>query len=176
VGSVAKTFEVANTGGIPCNGHPPCSPDGRWKASRGSTSLDAGQGNEFVDVRRSCIAGPCPFTSTEINQTAEAGRTLSVTALDWSDTATFLVEAEVTHLMLTELIRESYPVIFGNGMNFTLPANAEGPSIEAEVNGADIVFPLGPDLWLSWATCTVKVEGDRSKLYRCELKPGYRFQ
>ncbi len=176
VGSDARTFEVTNTGGIPCNGHAPCSPDGKWKASAGSTTLDAGEGNEFRNVRASCIAGPCPFTKIQFDQPANGGRTLKVTALDWSDTATFLIEAEVTHVMPTDLVRQSYPVIFGNGMNFTLPAGAEGPSLEAELNRSDIVFPLGPDLWLSWATCTVKIDADRSKLYACELKPGYRFQ
>jgi hypothetical protein len=61
-------------------------------------------------------------------------------------------------------------------MNFTLPAAAEGPSIEAEMNGQPIVYPLGPALILSWATCTMKVNPDRTKAYRCELKPGYRFE
>ncbi len=176
VGSDARTFEITNTGGIPCNGHFPCSPDGKWKAAVGSISLDAGEGNEYVNVRASCIAGPCPFTKIESDQTTERGRILKVTALDWSATATFLVEAEVTKVTPTDLIRQLHPVIFGNGMNFTLPASAEGPSVEAELNGSDIVFPLGPDVKLSWATCTVKVDADRSKLYRCELKPAYRFQ
>lgn len=176
VGSVAPTFEIVHHGSAPCNGHPPCSPDGKWKAEMGSTSLDAGQGNEFLDVRASCIAGPCPFTKIESDLTSNAGRNLKVVALDWSDTATFLVEAQVTHIVLSDLIRQSYPVIFGNGMNFTLPPAAEGPSIEADLGGSDIVFPLGPDIILSWAACTVKIDADRSKLYRCELKPGYRFQ
>jgi hypothetical protein len=78
--------------------------------------------------------------------------------------------------MISDMIRQSYPIIFGRTMNFTLPGTAEGPSIEAAVNGNDIVFPLGPALILSWGTCTVKVDADRSKLIRCELKPGYRFQ
>ena len=67
-------------------------------------------------------------------------------------------------------------------MNFTLPAAAQGPSIEAEVSGPgqehkqDIVFPLGPDLILSWASCSLKITPARTKLFRCDLKPGYRFQ
>jgi hypothetical protein len=60
-------------------------------------------------------------------------------------------------------------------MNFTLPAAAEGPSIIAEMNGHTIVYPLGPALILSWADCTLKMNPDHTKLYRCELKPGYRF-
>lgn len=176
IGSVAKTFEVVNTNGVPCRSHPPCSPDGKWKASIGSVSLDAGPENEFNDVRVSCIAGPCPFTRIESDSASYHGRVVKVSARDWSATATFLVEAQVVHTTITDMVRQSYPVIFGRAMNFTLPAAAEGPSIEAALNGTDIVFPLGPALILSWGTCTVKVDADRSKLIRCELKPGYRFQ
>jgi hypothetical protein len=60
-------------------------------------------------------------------------------------------------------------------MSFILPASAEGPSIEADVNGQPIVFPLGPDLIVSWGTCSVKVSPDQTKLYRCDLNPDYRF-
>jgi hypothetical protein len=174
VGPLAKTFEVVNTNGVPCRGQPPCSPDGKWKATIGSISLDAGPGNEFSDLRVSCIAGPCPFTKIESDSASYHGRVVKVSARDW--TATFLVEGQVVHTMISDMIRQSYPIIFGRTMNFTLPATAEGPSIEAAVNGDDIVFPLGPDLILSWGTCTVKIDADRSKLIRCELKPGYRFQ
>jgi hypothetical protein len=176
IGSVAKTFEVINTNGVPCQNHPPCSPDGKWKASIGSVSLDAGPGNEFSDPRVSCIAGPCHFTKIESDSASYHGRVVKVSARDWSATATFLVEAQVVNTTITDMVRQSYPVIFGRAMNFTLPAAAEGSSIEAAVNGDDIVFPLGPDLILSWGTCTVKVDADRSRLIRCELKPGYRFQ
>jgi hypothetical protein len=50
-------------------------------------------------------------------------------------------------------------------------------SLEAEINGAPMVFPLGPDLYLSWATCAARASSneDKSTAYRCELKPGYRF-
>jgi hypothetical protein len=62
VGSVAKTLEVVNTGGVPCDPNAPCSPDGKWKAATGGLTLDAGDGHEFQNIRTSCIAGPCPFT------------------------------------------------------------------------------------------------------------------
>jgi hypothetical protein len=178
IGSVAKTFEVVNTNGVRCRAQPPCSPDGKWKAAIGSVSLDAEPGNEFRDVRVSCIAGPCPFTRIESDNanTPYHGRNLTVSARNWSATATFLVEAQVVRTTISDMIRQSYPVIFGQAMNFTLPATAEGPSIEASLNGTDIVFPLGPNLSLSWSTCTVKIDSDRSRLIRCELKPGYRFQ
>ena len=61
-------------------------------------------------------------------------------------------------------------------MNFTLPSSAEGPSLEAEMNGTLIVYPLGPSPDLSWATCEVRVEKNQAKDYRCELKAGYRFR
>jgi len=176
VGSAVRTLQVANKGNVPCNGQHPCSPDGKWKAALGSTVLDAGQGGQFRNARVSCIAGPCPFTKIENEDPSEGGRIMNVVARDWSDTATFLVEAEVVHPMTADLVRESYPVVFGQTMSFSLPPTAEGPSLEAEVNGESIVFPLGPDLFLSWAQCTVGVSKDQSKVYRCELKPGYRFR
>lgn len=173
IGSFAKTFEVLNTGNVPCNGHAPCSPDGKWKAAMESVPYDAGPGNEFRDVRVSCIAGPCPFTTHKVSN---PGRTVKVSAVDWSDTTTFLVEAEVIRTQASDTVRYSIPVVFGNGMDFTLPGTAQGPSIEAGLNGSDIVFPLGPDILLSWAVCTLKANADGSKLYRCQLKPGYRFR
>jgi hypothetical protein len=176
VGSVVKTFQAVNIGNVPCNGRGPCSPDGKWKAATGSISLDAGQGNEFRNARVSCIAGPCPFTKIESQNFSHDGRTLDVSALDWSDTATFLLEAEVDRLMVRDTGRESYPVTFGEALNFTLPVGAEGVFIEAEMNGTPIVFPLGPDLLLSWAECNTRVNNDRTRAYRCALKPGYRFQ
>jgi hypothetical protein len=176
IGSIAKTFEVVNTNGVPCRGQPPCSPDGKWKASIGSISVDAGAGNEFSDVRVSCIAGPCPFTRIEPNNSPELGRIAKISARNWSATATFLIEAQVVHTTNTDMVHQAYPVIFGRSMNFTLPATAEGPSIQAALNGADIVFPLGPALRLSWGVCSVKIDADHSRLIRCELKPGYRFR
>ncbi len=176
VSSIAQVFEVVNTGGIPCNGHPPCSPDSKWKATIGSATFDAGERNEFQDPRVTCIAGPCPFTRIESISYTEGRRMLKVSARDWSYTTTFLVEAEINRTQISDMVRHSYPVIFGAGMNFTLPATAEGPSIEADENGAPIVFPLGPDLTLSWAACTLKTDADGSKLYHCELNPGYRIK
>ncbi|HXY14756.1 MAG TPA: hypothetical protein VEI26_09690 [Terriglobales bacterium] len=175
VGSEVKPFQVRNTGNVPCNGSDPCSPDGRWKAADVSKVLDAGSGNEFRNARVACIAGPCPFTKIE-NEPTEGGRLLNVVARAWSDSATFLVEAEVVHPMISDLVRESYPVIFGPTLSFSLPGTAEGPSIEADVNGQAIVFPLGPDLLLTWAKCTQGISRDGSKMYRCELKPGYGFK
>jgi hypothetical protein len=176
IGSAAQTFEIQNKGNVPCKGQHPCSPDGKWKAALGSLSLDAGMGNEFRDARASCIAGPCPFTRIEADRFSPGGRTITVTARDWSDTTTFLLEAEVFHPMASELVHESYPVIFGDALNFTLPSSAEAINIEADINGQTIIFPLGPELLLSWATCSVRVNPDRTHVYRCELKPGYRFQ
>jgi len=175
VGSTVKTFQVVNTGNVPCNGQHSCSPDGKWKAARTSATFDAGEGNQFRNPRVSCIAGPCPFTGVELQNLSRGGREFSVSVRDWSDTTTFLLEAEVVHPMVSDLVRESYPVIFGRSLTFSLSPTAEGPSIEAEISGDSVVFPLGPDLFLSWADCHATLDKDQTRVYRCELKPGYRF-
>jgi len=176
VGSSVKTFQVANAGNKTCDSRSPCSPDGKWKATIGTISLDAGEGNQFRNARVSCIAGPCPFTKIELEDLSQDGRRFNVSVRDWSDVTTFLIEAEVVHPMVSDIVRESYPVIFGRALNFSLPATAEGPSIQAEVDGETIVFPLGPDLFLRWADCHTGIDKDQSKTYRCELKPGYQFR
>jgi len=177
IGSAVKTFQVINQGNVPCDHKLPCSPDGKWKASTGTETLDAGPGNEFGNVRASCIAGPCPFTRIDSSGFVNGGQIIHISALDWSDTATFLLEAEVFHTTIISNVRESYPVVFGRSLNFTLPPTQEGVSIEAEINKAPMVFPLGPELYLSWATCSARTntDGERSTVYRCELKTGYRF-
>jgi hypothetical protein len=177
IGSAAKTFQIVNRGNIPCHHQSPCSPDGYWKAAAGSIELDAGADNEFRDARASCIAGPCPFTQIDASGFTNGGRTIVASALDWSNTATFLLEAEVFHTAVVSNVRESYPVVFGRSLSFTLPGTAEGVSLEAELDGVQMVFPLGPELYLSWANCAVRTGSDREKstVYQCELKPNYRF-
>jgi hypothetical protein len=176
VGSGVTTFQVTNQGNIPCNAQKPCSPDGKWKAAIASASLDSGEGNLFQNARVSCIAGPCPFTQVDSDRFSRPARTISVSVRDWSDTTTFLLQAEVFRSLASDLIRVAYPVIFGRSLNFTLPADAEGPSLEAEMDGTQIIFPLAPDPVLSWADCNVRVEQKQAKDYRCELKPGYGFK
>jgi hypothetical protein len=175
VGSAVRSFEAANKGNQPCSERPPCSPDGKWKAATGAATLDAGVGNEFRNVRASCIAGPCPFTRIDPPLLEQDGRMVTIRAMAWSDTATFLVEAEVVHPMMSDLVRNSYPVIFGDALNFTLPPAAEGVSLQADLNGESIVFPLGPALVLSWADCNVRANPDQTRVYRCTLKPEYRW-
>jgi hypothetical protein len=176
VGSAVRTFQVENVGNISCKGQPPCSPDGKWKAAIASASLDAGLGNEFQNARVSCIAGPCPFTKIVSDEFAKSSQKITATARDWSDPATFLVEAEVVHTMQSPIEHQSYPVIFGAALSFTLPTDSEGVSLEADVAGETIIFPLGPKLFLTWANCNARVNPDHTSVYRCELKPGYRFQ
>jgi hypothetical protein len=175
IGSAAKTFDIVNTGIVPCNDRPPCSPDGKWKAAVDSLSLDAGADKKFRNVRVSCIAGPCPFTAIESDEFSEGGQGIGVSVRNWSDTVTYLLEAEVVQTMTVDMVRRSYPFIFGRSMHFTLPATAQGPSIETEVDGSEIVFPLGPSLILSWADCSLEIGSDGTKQYRCDLKPEYRF-
>ncbi len=178
IGSAVRTFQVVNQGNVPCNRQAPCSPDGLWKAATGTVTMDAGPDHEYRDVRASCIAGACPFTRIDSSGYSQGGRVITATALDWSDTATFLLEAEVFRTSINSNVRESYPVIFGQTLNFTLPPTEEGVSIEADLDGTPMVFPLGPDLSLSWATCSSRTnrEGERSTVFRCELKPEYKFK
>ncbi len=176
IGSVVKTFQVVNQGNVPCTRQMMCSPDKKWKASEASLTLEAGPDNHYRHARASCIAGPCPFTLTELKIDDAAADKITVKALNWSDTTTMLVEAEVFHSMVGQNITRSYPVIFGRTLNFTLPASVEGISIEATVDETPIVFPLGPDLQLSWAVCTERTDTEKTQVYRCELKPGYEFR
>ena len=177
IGSAVKIFQVVNKPDVACNSEAPCSPSGNWKASSGSVSLDAGPENQFRNARASCIAGPCPFTRIDSSGFVNGGRTITASAVDWSSTATFLLEAEVFRSAISSRVRMLYPVVFGQSLHFTLPPTEEGVSLEADVDSVPMVFPLGPDLYLSWATCTVRNNSDPEKtaVYRCELKPGYRF-
>jgi hypothetical protein len=176
VGSAVKIFEIQNKSNVPCKGGSLCSPDGKWKAASGTATLDAGPGNAFRNARSSCIAGPCPFTKIEGDRLSQADQIVTATARDWSDTATFLLEAEVFRPVMSQMEHWSYPVVFGEGLSFTLPSAAESVSIEAELDKQTIIFPLGPSLFLSWATCNTEVNPDKSRIYRCAPKPGYRFQ
>jgi hypothetical protein len=176
VGTGVKTFQLVNAGDVPCAGHSPCSPDRKWKAVVESVSLDAGEENEFRNARVSCIAGPCAFTQIDSDRFSRGGRTISASIRNWSDTTTFVFQAEVYHPEIRDTVQQSYPIIIGRAVNFTLPGSAEGLSLEAEINGTEIVFPLGPSPSLSWADCDVRVEKNQTKVFRCELKPGYRFQ
>jgi hypothetical protein len=176
-GSVVKTFQAVNVGNVLCDHRSPCSPDGKWKATFGTISLDAGPDSEFRDVRVSCIAGPCPFTRVDSNGYEHGGRNITANALNWSNTTTFLLEAEVFRTSMSSEVRESYPVIFGRALNFSLPPTEEGVSIEADLEGSPMVFPLGSNSSLSWADCVQTANaGDKSTTaFRCELKSGYRF-
>jgi hypothetical protein len=74
------------------------------------------------------------------------------------------------------MVRYLYPFISGPAMNFTLPPGSEGPSVEADLGGSEIVFPLGPELRLSWATCSATPVADHTTQFRCDLKEGYEFR
>lgn len=176
VGTRVQTFQVINHANVLCKPGSPCSPDGRWQAKQAVIGLDAGKGNQFRNARLSCIAGPCPFTRVLRDDFSRGGETISATVLNWSDTATFLLQAEVVHSMLSEAARVSYPVIFGSQMSFSLPGKADGICVEAELNSSSIVFPLGPNLNLSWADCSMRDERGDNRMYRCELKPGFEFR
>ncbi len=107
--------------------------------------MDAGPDHEYPRrarvVYRQAVSLPTRIDSSGYSQ---GGRVITATALDWSDTATFLLEAEVFRTAINSNVRESFPVIFGDTLNFTLPTTEEGMSIEADLDGAAMVFPLGP--------------------------------
>jgi hypothetical protein len=176
IGTGVKTFQVRNVGNIPCQNSAPCSPDGKWKSAVNSLSMDAGEGNVFENARVPCIAGPCPFTRIDEDGFSQGGRTIKVSVRNWSDTTTFLFQAEVFRPQIFDLVQMTYPIILGTSLNFTLPPTAGGPSIEAELNGENIVFPLGPIPVLSWADCQASVAKNKARLYRCELNSGYAFK
>lgn len=176
IGSGVKVFQVANTGNVPCNHAHVCSPDGKWRAAIGSATLDAGIGSEFRNARVSCIAGPCPFTRIDSDGFSAGGRNISVSIRDWSDPTTFVLQAEVFRIQPLDLVRQYYPIIIGRTVNFSLPAGATGTSVEAEVNGTEIDFALGPKPVLSWADCSVSTSREHVSTYRCELKSWCRFR
>jgi len=176
VGSTAKRFEVVNRADTPCQRGAPCSPDGKWKAAIGGVTLDAVDDSEFRNARVTCIAGPCPFTRIEKDDFSKGGRRIGVRIRNWSDTASFLLEADVARPVNRDAARQAFPVATNKVLSFTLPALAQGPSVEATVNGEDIVYPLGPDLKLSWADCRVTGTKNQTRLFRCDLKPGYQFR
>lgn len=176
VGSISKQFTAYNVGNVPCRRRPPCSPDGKWAATITDFPIDAEQGNEFHNLRVSCLAGPCGFTKILSPSAANPARRITVAVLNWSDTTSFLVEADVVRTMITDSVQYAYPFIVGQTMNYALPARSEGPSIEADLDSQYIVFPLGPATLLPWATCTVELSQQGNKIFRCQLKPGYRFQ
>jgi hypothetical protein len=175
VGSMVKVFSVKNQGNVPCNKSKFCSPSGRWKAAEDSVTLNAGPGNVYQNVRVSCIAGPCPFTRIDSRGYDHGGQKIVVSATDWSDTATFLIESEVYQEAIASKLRLSYPVKYGRVLHFTAPATAEGVTIEATVGGTPVVFPLGPDLYLSWGVCNSRKGPGNDTIYQCELKQGYSF-
>jgi hypothetical protein len=176
IGSAAKMFEIVNSANVECDHHSPCSPDGKWKAAIGSMSLDAGDGNEFRNARLSCIAGPCPFTQIESDAFSKGGQVIKASVRNWSDTATYSLEAQVFRPENGSAVQRLYPIVLGRGLNFTLSGAASGVSIEADVDGSPVVFPIAPSGALSWATCEVRVQNDQARSYRCELKPGYIFK
>src|SRR3989442_15871185 len=149
----------------------------RQVESRDRRRISGCRNRKRISRRQSLVhCRAVPVYKIESDQFSKGGETISVSARGWSDTTTFLLEAEVFHPMASEMIHHSYPVIFGRALNFTLPSESEGVSIEADMERSTIIVPLGPALHLSWADCHARVNPDRSKVYRCELQTGYRLQ
>ena len=148
------------------------------KAAIGEASSGCGGGQRIS--RRSCFVH-CRAVPLHQNRRRRLfrGRPQSFARLDSRlvrFNPPFVLQAEVFHLQVNDLVRQYYPTIIGRTVNFSLPAGASGLTVEAELNGTDIEFPLGPQPVLSWADCKVSVSRDRAAAYRCELKPWCRFR
>ena len=76
----------------------------------GSKTLDAGEKQRIPQRPNFVHRRSLPFTKVEDEDLSPNGRRLTVSARNWSDTATFLVEAEVVHPMVSDMVRTSYPV------------------------------------------------------------------
>ena len=127
VGSTAKTFTVPNTGNVACAGRAALFAGWQMEGRFGGVTIDAGQGQQFQNARVSCIAGPCPFTKIETGAIPRPGRTITVMVRNWSDTVTYLVEAEVTRSMPSDAIRQAYPAIYGRSYEFHPARRGRGP-------------------------------------------------
>ena len=86
------------------------------------------------------------------------------------------LQADVYRQQLDNAVRSFRPVTLGRVLFFRLPEAAEGPSIQAELDGEPIVFALSPQPTLTWADCSVRSENDKSRAYRCELQAPYVFR
>ena len=103
IGSAVRTFQVVNQGNVPCNHQGPCSPNGAWKAATTPSPWMPAWATNIAMFAPRASPGPCPFTRI---RTRAQGRTIVATAEDWSDTATFLLEAEVFHTSIDSSVRE----------------------------------------------------------------------
>ena len=120
VGSAMKRLEVVNQGDVPCRRPYPCSPNGKWRAAIGGVkTLRCGStGSEFHNARATCIAGPCPFTKIEKDGFSAGGRSISVTVRNWSDTVSFVLEADVTRSENNEMVRQAFAVLVNQVLSF----------------------------------------------------------
>ncbi len=66
------------------------------------------------------LRDPVLLRKIDSERSSKAGQIITVDARNWSDTATFLIEAEVLHTMPTSAAHEFFPVIFGRELSFTL--------------------------------------------------------
>ena len=159
VGSTAKILEVVNSLYVPCDARRPCSPDGKWKAAIGSLSLDAGESQQLRECKSSSPHGPRPFTKVESDGYVRGGPAIRSPLRHGAAAVTFLAKVRRLDCQLSDGdLRRSYPSVFASGgMTFTLPPTGEGPSIEAQVNGIEIVFCRVWAPQTLWATCSIQV-------------------
>jgi len=75
----------------------------------------------FATLARHASPGLARLPAIDSSGFVNGGRTITASAVDWSSTATFLLEAEVFRSAISSRVRMLYPVVFGQSLHFTLP-------------------------------------------------------
>jgi hypothetical protein len=133
------------------------------------------------DPKIRCVAGPCPFTQTEISRTSK-GR-ITFTAKTWSETATFEAQATETkgsnqHLQVS--IKERSFTMYHGAPAFTAILTAQFADGEKQT---ERFAPAGDEkdlrqrtLELKIATChQFRFNGSGNYVFTCKLDAQYRF-
>ena len=175
IGTAVKTFEVVNKGNVPARASLRARPmdDGKRRSDRPPWMQASATSFKTPGSRALRARAPLRKSNPTISEKQPEDHR---NCRNWSDPATFLrgsrggphhAESHGPRIVSGDL---------RSALNFTLPTDAEGVTLEADLAGETIIFPLGPDLLLSWANCNARVNPDHTSVYRCELKAGYRFQ
>ena len=173
-----KTFQIQIMGNIPCNGST-LFPGRQMEGGNQFRVPGCGRGKRFPKCQGFLYCGPLPFHA-ELIMTAfprEGATSRSPCAIGRIRPHSCF-RRRCSDPQISDLVRMTYPIILGTSLNFTLPPTAEGPSVEAELNGENIIFPLGPDpcFELGRLQCQRAKGNNGQKFYRCELNAGYQFQ
>ena len=105
------------------------------------------------------------------------GRHFNVSVRDWSDTTTFLLEAEVVRRMTGDTLRRILSSNFRTRCELQ-PARGGAGTRASKRKSMEkaLFFPLDQISSYDGPIATVGVDRDQSETYRCKLKPGYQFR